>query len=109
MTKIDSKFIPIQEFEVGDIITLSSDLGEDPLFRLITEVRVYVPELDEDDPDDPDFPGGRSPQRFYTWEYLDRGIKHLQQYREGEDYISENSLDPQLTLWRRVLKGASRP
>lgn len=77
------KKVPLREFEVGDIIvTFIPKLTYIPLFRLITEVRI------------------RSSKRFYTWEFLDRSTN------KGK---SEDSSDPQLTYWRRVLKGASRP
>lgn len=84
----DVKWIASQRFEVGDIVTYQPhpDAREDPLFRVITAVR----------------------DSGYSWEYLDRGINHGHQTRADEDYLSENSSDPMLWYWRRVLKGASR-
>jgi hypothetical protein len=90
-------WIPEQTFEVGDVITWQSGDGRDePMYRLITEVRIR------------ERPSDRAPRRFYTWEYLDRGIDHGRQHRDDHDYISENSSDPQLFHWRRVLSGARR-
>lgn len=98
-------WIPEQPFEVGDVVTYQpTDGREAPLFRLITEVRVHPPEIDDENE-----PSDRTPRRFYTWEYLDRGIDHGSQHRDDESYRSEDSSDPQFTYFRRVLRGAIRP
>jgi hypothetical protein len=97
------EWIPEQIFEVGDIVTWSQNSQYGPSFRLITEVHMHTPEFDPDE-----HTTEPAPRRVYTWEYLDRGINHGEQWRDDDDYDSLNSSDPQLTLWRRVLHGARR-
>ena len=96
-------WIPHREFEAGDVVTWTMDPCQGPLYRLITAVRVGPPEVDPD-LDDQDM----SPVRTYTWEHLDRGIRHGHQRRDDDDYQSEWSTDPQMWHWRRVLRGAQR-